>query len=410
MANLDSARPAEETSRRSARFACMRKIVLPWAHIGGFSPWIVSIARRTGIGEEGIWTTGYPFRLLFRGIASLWSWLPSGLRRRLPFQIVAMMSVRPYQNKTFLLDRGFRALSGIGRWSHVFFTARPPSRLFSREPSGRLFALIFPSAEAPVLPESFLSAIQGTVVVSGGTDATFPDQWDRRYRRTTPREVTDRVSSIKKAECVRWYAENLTSYDRIFSPIPGGVLPSPWRDSVNFVWTRPRRDQQAKIAVCANRERSGARYAGQFVERSRVAALSRGPWAEFVHVPEPSLPLPEYRQLLRKHLFTLCVEGGGIDPSPKAFEALRQGSIPIIKESPTADAYRHFPAVVVQTWDESEISEEFLRAEDERIRAEWPDWFDVIERMKLSYWVGLMAKARDTREFARPLGMGGVTD
>ena len=124
---------------------------------------------------------------------------------------------------------------------------------------------------------------------------------------------------------------------------------------------------------------------------------------------EPSLPLPEYRHLLRKHLFTLCVEGGGIDPSPKAFEALRQGSIPVIKESPTADAYRHFPTVVVQTWDESEISEEFLRAEHEKIRAEWPDWFDVVERMKLSYWVRLMAEARDTREFARPPGMRGVT-
>ncbi len=35
----------------------------------------------------------------------------------------------------------------------------------------------------------------------------------------------------------RWYAENLTSYDPIFSPIPGGVLPSPWRDSVRFVRT-----------------------------------------------------------------------------------------------------------------------------------------------------------------------------
>ena len=261
-----------------------------------------------------------------------------------------------------------------------------------------------------MLPESVLSAVKGTVVVSGGTDSTFPDQWDRRYRRTTPREVTDLVSSIEEAECVRWYAENLTSYSSIFSPIPGGVLPSPWRDSVNFVWTRPRREKQDKIAVCANRERSGAQYAGQFVERSRVAALSRGPWAEFVHVPEPSLPLPKYRHLLRKHVFTLCVEGGGIDPSPKAFEALRQGSIPVIKDSPTADAYRHFPTVVVPTWDESEISEEFLRAEHERIRAEWPDWFDVVERMKLSYWVGLMAEARDTREFARPPGMRGVTD
>ena len=31
--------------------------------------------------------------------------------------------------------------------------------------------------------------------------------------------------------------------------------------------------------------------------------------------------------------FVLCVSGGGIDPAPKAFEALAAGSIPIIQHS-----------------------------------------------------------------------------
>jgi hypothetical protein len=100
---------------------------------------------------------------------------------------------------------------------------------------------------------------------------------------------------------------------------------------------------------------------------------------------------------LREHPFTLCVEGGGIDPSPKAFEALRQGSIPIIKNSPLADAYRRFPVLVVEDWLEESLSYDFLLTENDRIRGLWPDWFLVTERMKLSYWVELISRCEDTR-------------
>ncbi|MDC0991836.1 hypothetical protein OAR17_02525 [Pontimonas sp.] len=107
--------------------------------------------------------------------------------------------------------------------------------------------------------------------------------------------------------------------------------------------------------------------------------------------------MEHFRGLLRKHAFTLCVEGGGIDPSPKAFEALRQGSIPVIKESPTADAYRHFPVLVVSSWDAESLDRSKLVCEEQRIRTEWAEWFDVLERMTFKYWVNLIQSQTDTR-------------
>lgn len=51
--------------------------------------------------------------------------------------------------------------------------------------------------------------------------------------------------------------------------------------------------------------------------------------------------------------FILCPHGGGIDPSPKAWESIFLGTIPIIKMSPYIfDSYSQLPVVFVDSWDE----------------------------------------------------------
>ena len=47
--------------------------------------------------------------------------------------------------------------------------------------------------------------------------------------------------------------------------------------------------------------------------------------------------------------FILCTHGGGLDPSPKAFEAILVGTIPIVQHSTLDDAYRHLPVVFVDS-------------------------------------------------------------
>ena len=48
--------------------------------------------------------------------------------------------------------------------------------------------------------------------------------------------------------------------------------------------------------------------------------------------------------------FVLCVHGGGLDPSPKAWEAIMLGTIPIIQHSTLDDAYEQLPVVFIQRW------------------------------------------------------------
>jgi|GEM_PF-1995715 len=369
--------------------------IVPWRRIGGFGPWVVSLFRAAGVRPAQLWAFGALPRAGFLSLARIWGILPRAIRRKSPFQIIDFFSVRSYQGVP--TADGYRALWGVFRRSALFCAAWGEVKIFERRFGRARYAAILPHPDQASLPPEFLARIRSMPVVSGGADATFPYQLDRRHASRTGDEVEQIGNQIRKAGCPRWYAENLTSYDPIFSPLPGGMSPSPWRGSVGFVRTRPRRNPSDKLALCAHREGAGRRAGPQFDERRAVSELARGEWEEFAYLPQASVSLNHFRSLLRKHAFTLCVEGGGIDPSPKAFEALRQGSIPVIKESPTADAYRHFPVLVVPSWDVESLDRARLISEEQRIRTEWTEWFDVLERMTFTYWANLIQSQTDTR-------------
>ena len=57
-----------------------------------------------------------------------------------------------------------------------------------------------------------------------------------------------------------------------------------------------------------------------------------------------------YIKLITSVPFVLCVHGGGLDPSPKAWEAIMLGTIPIIQHSTLDDAYEQLPVVFVRSW------------------------------------------------------------
>ena len=60
--------------------------------------------------------------------------------------------------------------------------------------------------------------------------------------------------------------------------------------------------------------------------------------------------------ILKRYPLIICPHGGGLDPSPKAWEALCLGCIPIIKHSALDDIYSEFPVVFVDDWNEDTIT------------------------------------------------------
>ena len=362
---------------------------------GGFGAAFIRAIRRLGFDDRGIWGLGSSTRWGFLALASVFARIPLNVRRKLPFQVVRLHSLRLHHWR--LAEEGFSGLSGLMRKARVVIVDLDgPVTFHNSSPSANFVGYLSKPQGKPVnwQSEGFTDA---RVVVSGGHDSTFPFQWDSRYAQPSDAAAEALIESVRESGITRWYAENLTSYDPIFSPVPGGILPSPWRDSVRLVRTKPRRLPTKKLVFCAHRDKGGQRSNAQFDVRRHVTALAEGAWKHFAHVPEDYLSISEFRQELRSHPFTLCVEGGGIDPSPKAFEALIQGSIPIIRESPLADAYRHFPVLVVEDWVADSLDINLLLDHREKIKSEWPDTFELIERLKLEYWLRLIQREADTR-------------
>lgn len=123
------------------------------------------------------------------------------------------------------------------------------------------------------------------------------------------------------------------------------------------------------------------------------------------YVPEENLVAgqgiahAQFIKLLHQHSFVSCVHGGGMDPSPKAFEAIHEGTIPIIARSTVADAYEHLPVMWVDDW------ESFFRDPNaESLLMQWRNklapYYEpnsamrraTLEKLHTSYWRELMDK------------------
>jgi hypothetical protein len=83
------------------------------------------------------------------------------------------------------------------------------------------------------------------------------------------------------------------------------------------------------------------------------------------------------------------VEGGGFDPSPKAWQAIQYGAIPIIRKTPCWEAYREMPCVAIDAWEPEAISQKKLLEwksafltdfDDERNRAA------ALEKLNIGFW------------------------
>lgn len=129
------------------------------------------------------------------------------------------------------------------------------------------------------------------------------------------------------------------------------------------------------------------------------------------------MPEADFMAALEAHAFMLCVEGGGLDPSPKAWSALLHGAIPIIRDSPLVPAYARLPDVVVADWHEGALCPAKLA----RWHAALRPWFDdpdarreVLHRLSGDYWWRLIAAARPLEgsgALARlPVPSGGIVE
>lgn len=269
---------------------------------------------------------------------------------------------------------------------------KPPRTIFLSMRNAEAALLSFHNDVLPNLHEPF-------VVVSGSEDGTFPVQFDCRFQPRSPEARSAIRNCLNHPLLQHWYAENLSdTYQSNMSPIPLGMVFMSQKERDAFkVQPAPAFAERTKKVLCAHRVRQGA----QWQPRRLVSQLAATSWEGCCTVLDEEVPEPEFISLIRSHAFTICVEGGGFDPSPKAWLTLLNGGMPIIRSGSLDDAYRLLPSIIVDDWDEHALSQKKL---DEWFE-EWspklsdPDYQRaVLERLELEFWWRIIQSATPVHE------------
>jgi hypothetical protein len=233
-------------------------------------------------------------------------------------------------------------------------------RVDTRSPRHVFLSLRSPFAAIKFFHDQVLAQIEAPfVLVSGSEDITIPNQLDLRWRRFHAPESRKIEAILQDPRVLHWFAENLDARSHPkFSPMPLGlVFHDPQASHRIPVPQVPPQAARPLRALCAHRVRED----WQWDVRREVTELCRQHFSEFCTIPDGEVPLDEFERLMHQHAFVICAEGGGLDPSPKAWHALLHGAIPIVRSTALDQAYAGLPVVFIQGWDASTLSLEQLR-------------------------------------------------
>jgi hypothetical protein len=245
-----------------------------------------------------------------------------------------------------------------------------------------------PYAALAFLEEEVLPKIRAPFrLVSGSEDVTLPRQLDQRWRPFTAEERQRIGRILDDPRLIAWAAENLDAHIHPkLMPLPVGLtFPEGGAERPLPIPRIPPQACRPLRLLCAHRVREGP----QWEPRRRVRELARRELAAWSTVLEEEVPERRFIQLLRQHAFVLCVAGGGLDPSPKAWLAMLHGTIPVVRTSAVDGAYRDLPVAFVPEWNAEALQPERLAAWQRSLIAaiDTPEGRQrTLERLGLVHW------------------------
>lgn len=222
------------------------------------------------------------------------------------------------------------------------------------------------------------------VLVTMGGDQTTPLGILDNRGRYPGYGLAEFESIMKNPSVLHMFSENHDMNHSKLSTLPTGFADIPKRNpgtwytnlnsfmNKNYNLVKPLDQRDANISVIVvDRIREGTQYIDRRLTRewcTNVSFCKTG--ADFASNQEYGDPKSHdyFLSLVVRFRFIICTHGGGIDPSPKAWENILLGTIPIIQHSTLDDAYIRMPVVIVPS-----ISGFFEQGE-EKCREQLNEW------------------------------------
>lgn len=199
------------------------------------------------------------------------------------------------------------------------------------------------------------------------------------------------INYINHQNINKIFVENLDSILPKCIPIPLGMLKYEpgYNECFNLLSKPINFNNKINNVFCCHRNRT--LESKQWIDRHLVKFYSQTYWKDFVDYYDELSPL-DFIQKLSNSKFCLCVHGGGYDPSPRAWQALCCGTIPIIENSPIIQAYNRFPIIIVDKWTPDCISKDKL----DKWLIELKEFYEdknkreiVVDMLGIDYWMNI---------------------
>ena len=226
------------------------------------------------------------------------------------------------------------------------------------------------------------------ILSTGDSDATLPLQVDKRFKAHSDEQIKVLRDIHNDPRVVHWYAQNIDTDWPKLTAIPLGYWElggsSILRHAIENPWSTLPRQKPLKV-FCANRIRPGA----QWEIRRTVAQRAINEWSDLVDYYDSVSP-EDFFEVISRYPFVMCVGGGGLDPSPKAWTALLAGCIPIVEWNATTEAYRDLPVIIIDSWKTLELDAALLHEWLSRCEPHFTDPLlrsKLLEKLSMGYWL-----------------------
>jgi hypothetical protein len=335
-------------------------------------------------------------RCMLRSEYMLHRWQP---RTRFTWKFMSTVQIEPSQPSGFASRCDWVVGSRPGHWRQI------PDNSFWGDVEKMPRTIFVQVEQAQRFNDNILPCLDSSAriaLITGDHDATLPQQVDKRYAPYLHRDAWN--SWLRDDRIMHMFIEHLdeeTQNPKV-TPIPLGLNPLEfpgnnvdYHDPQNI--SAPAFDllERPLRAWRTDRCRSGD---GQWQERALVRSLCVTAWARFCESALKEIPMDQFFKTTSTYPFLLCVHGGGLDPNPKAWEALMAGTIPIIRRFPGDEIYCGLPVVRVLEWNNNTLDGERMESWRRQLA---PHFLEkdkrkiVVEQLMAEHWWSKVERSLD---------------
>jgi len=151
---------------------------------------------------------------------------------------------------------------------------------------------------------------------------------------------------------IKWYMTNsLSSHPKIVT-YSGGLCHNETSDKLLLDTRSNIEKRESNKILCVWRNRDFNVCGHQYITRHIVEKFVKE-YPETFDWVDPNLSTEQFYNLMSQYKFVLCPVGNGVDPCPKAYEAIILKTIPImIRTQNTFEVYSDLPVLLVDDFSE----------------------------------------------------------